>query len=372
MTFKKVGILNFQFSEHNYGAVLQAAALEHTVKQLGYKVEHINYLPYDKKNIKNKLKYSFIGHLIKVFLKKSHFYDYRKNSSCFEQFRSAWIKRSIQNYYTSDDIKKNSQHYGAIIVGSDQVWRPKMYSNLHSDTEVYFLQTVPNSIKKIAYAASFGVDHWEHIGDSTFTESIYNSLKDFTAISVRESSGVTICQDIFHEKATHVLDPTLLSDKTFFEKIINSEHSLKSSDLVYYKLDENQEFKKSINDICTLLNYSMKNIYFNESLFLNSYITVPAWLSYIKDSKLVITDSFHCVCFAIIFNKNFFCIRNKSRGESRLESLLTLLGLENRLLYQNELLDATRHQINIDYKDINKRLETLKESSLSFLKNALM
>ncbi|HCR4098728.1 TPA: polysaccharide pyruvyl transferase family protein, partial [Providencia rettgeri] len=139
--------------------------------------------------------------------------------------------------------------YNAIIVGSDQVWRPKMYSNFNSDTEVFFLQALPSRIKKISYAASFGVDHWEFITNSKLNQSIANSLKDFTAISVRENSGITICQDVFHAEATHVLDPTLLSDRDFFDRIINSESPIKSSDLVYYKLDEDEEFKKSINNI---------------------------------------------------------------------------------------------------------------------------
>ncbi|MBQ0688802.1 polysaccharide pyruvyl transferase family protein, partial [Providencia rettgeri] len=347
-------------------------ALENIVKQLGYNVEHINYLPYNKKKFKNKLKYSFIGHLIKVILKKTHFYDYRKNSSCFEKFRKTWITRTIKDYYTSDDIKKDNLQYNAIIVGSDQVWRPKMYSNFNSDTEVFFLQALPSRIKKISYAASFGVDHWEFITNSKLNQSIANSLKDFTAISVRENSGITICQDVFHAEATHVLDPTLLSDRDFFDRIINSESPIKSSDLVYYKLDEDEEFKKSINNISKSLNYSIRNIYFNESIFLNSYITVPAWLSYIKNSKLIITDSFHCVCFAIIFNKNFFCIRNKNRGESRLESLLSSLGLENRLIYQSQLLEVSNNQIDIDYMEINKKIDSLKESSFSFLKNSLI
>ncbi|HEF8786795.1 TPA: polysaccharide pyruvyl transferase family protein, partial [Providencia alcalifaciens] len=327
--------------------------------------------PYNKKKIKNKLKYSVVGHLAKVILKKSRFYDYRKNKICFENFRNSWINRSNQDYFTSEDIQKNAHQYDAIIVGSDQVWRPKMYSNLKLDTEVYFLQTVPSHIKKIAYAASFGVDYWELTDNPHLTESISNSLKEFSAISVRENSGVTICQNVFHTKANHVLDPTLLSEKIFFDQIINSESTAKPVDLVYYKLDSNKEFKKIINGISTSLNYTSKNIYFHESLFLNSYITVPSWLSYIKNSKLVITDSFHCVCFSIIFNKNFYCIRNKSRGESRLESLLASLGLENRLIYQYDLLDSHMHNTNIDYQKVNKKLESLKENSLSFLKKAL-
>ncbi|NIA44657.1 MULTISPECIES: polysaccharide pyruvyl transferase family protein [Providencia] len=371
---KKIGILNFQFSNHNYGAVLQAAALENTIKKLGHNVEHINYLPYNSNNFKNKIKYGFWGHLIKAVLRKSKFSDYRMNKVIFEKFRQSWITRSNKYYYNSEEIKQDSHTYGAIVVGSDQVWRPKMYPNFKSDVQVYFLDGISNNTRRISYAASFGVDEWEIKDHPALTDSIMSNLKKFHAISVREDSGTKICCNVFNVKSQHVLDPTLLSDKNFFDKIISTSVFKKEtspSDIVYYKLDIDENFKRKLKKISKNLNFSTENIYYNESkLWFNSYIPVPLWLSKIKNSKLVITDSFHCVCFSIIFNKDFYCIRNKERGESRLESLLLSLGLDNRLVSLDSL-ENVNFNSNIDYSVINKKVEKLKINSFEFLKESL-
>lgn len=372
MKIKKIGILNFQFSDHNYGAVLQAAALENKIKNLGYNVEHINYIPYDSNSFKNKLKYGFIGHILKTILKKSKFYDYRRNKSVFENFRINWIKRSSNYCYTVEAFNKFSVIYDAIIVGSDQVWRPKMYPNFNSDIQVYFLNNISSNIRKISYAASFGVDEWELSNNLKLTDTVTKNLKNFYAISVREDSGVNICNNIFNVQSQHVLDPTLLSDKNFFEEIISSEpYQEKSNELIYYKLDIDQNFKNKIKYISQQLNFTHENIYYKESkLWFDSYISVPSWLAKIKNSKLVITDSFHCVCFSIIFNKNFYCIRNKGRGESRLESLLTLLGLEDRLITLDELTAIACNR-NIDYSHANEKLNKLKCFSTKYLEDSL-
>lgn len=372
MKSKKIGILNFQFSDHNYGAVLQAAALENKIAKLGYSVEHINYMPYDPNNLKNKIKRGFIGHILKTILNKSRFYDFRLNRTVFEDFRINWITRSKNYYFTAESFNNAAFEYDSIVVGSDQVWRPKMYPNFNSDIQVYFLSGISNEIRKISYAASFGVDEWELLDNQKLTSNIAQSLKDFYAISVREDSGFNICNTIFNVKSQHVLDPTLLSDKEFFDEIISSNQTTENnSELVYYKLDIDDAFKNKIKYISDELGYSYENIYYTESkLWLNSYISVPSWLQKIKNSKLVITDSFHCVCFSIIFNKNFYCIRNKVRGESRLESLLLLLGLENRLINFDELTPRNCN-IDIDYSYANDKLNELKYISTKYLKDSL-
>ncbi|HGN0869675.1 TPA: polysaccharide pyruvyl transferase family protein [Providencia alcalifaciens] len=369
MKQKKVGILNFQYSDHNYGAVLQAAALENVVKQLGYNAEHINYIPYNN-GLKNRLKKSFFGHLVKVILGKSSFFNYVTNQNAFENFRQEWITRTPISYHTSSDLDDISSNYNAIIVGSDQVWRQGMHST-PTDTYAYYLQFASDTTLRISYAASFGVDYWETSENQQKETTIKNSILKFDSISVRESSGVDICAKQFNKKAEHVLDPTLLVDKAFFERIISSIDLEKNSNIVYYKLDVSNTFTEQLTSFANKTNLSLENIYFTKEKFFNKYIPVNMWLYKIKNSDLVITDSFHCVCFSIIFNKDFLCIRNKKRGESRLYSLLNILNLESKLIDENELDCHLKNYSAIDYSSINKILDNKKESSIEFLKKSL-
>lgn len=364
-----VGLLNFQFSDHNYGAVLQAAALENVVTQLGYNVEHINYIPYHN-GLKNRLKKSFFGHLVKVILGKSSFFNYVTNQNVFEKFRQQWITRTSTSYHTSSDLDSISSNYSAIIVGSDQVWRQSMHST-PTDSYAYYLQFASDTTLRISYAASFGVDYWEKSKNQQKETAIKNSISKFNSISVRESSGVGICAEQFNKKAVHVLDPTLLVNSEFFEKIINNVNEKTQSDIVYYKLDITSHFIEQLHSFSTSEKMSLENIYYTKEQFFNKYIPVSLWLYKIKNSKLVVTDSFHCVCFSIIFNKDFLCIKNKKRGESRLISLLALLGLSDRLIDEYELASKLNKMQDIDYNQVNKNLETHKIESYSFLKNAL-
>ncbi|MEG2403180.1 MAG: polysaccharide pyruvyl transferase family protein, partial [Muribaculaceae bacterium] len=101
------------------------------------------------------------------------------------------------------------------------------------------------------------------------------------------------------------------------------------------------------------------------------YPSVENWLGSISKAGFVITDSFHGTVFSIIFNKPFLTILNKERGASRIESLLTMFELTDRIVYSsieisNELLIK-----NIDYNKVNRIIKDERDSSLEFLKNNL-
>ena len=99
--------------------------------------------------------------------------------------------------------------------------------------------------------------------------------------------------------------------------------------------------------------------------------SVSSWLSNIKHSELVITDSFHCTVFSILFKKKFICIANKRRGVTRLENLLKLIQLENRLIFDFNQIDENLLGVAIDYQKVEKFLSEEKNKSINFLKNSL-
>lgn len=378
---KKIGLLNFHYSDHNYGAVLQAAALADVVSRIGYSVEHIDFIP-NKMAQKKTLRQLLIAvlaalgvkSLIKRMLgKKEYIKPTVTGGEVFEIFRDVWVARSQQTYTASQQLNTVGTTYSAVVVGSDQVWRPNMFVNKHQDVDAYFLSFLPDSVTRVSYAASFGVDKWEDTSDTILSDRVRKAMTKFNAISVREQTGVAICRDHFGVTAQHVLDPTLLNGVEFFERVIvKAGVSKQNENVVYYKLDVDTTFIRAIKHIGDILQAPTEDIYYQMSEVGYRFIPVADWLAKIRDSKFVVTDSFHCVCLAILFNKEFICFANKERGLARLQSLLLSLGIEGRLCDEQQSLSSFFAGCQpINYHNVNTRLAELRIGSLAFLKDAL-
>lgn len=365
----KIGLLNFHYSTHNYGAVLQAAALKHFFDKNGYEAEQINFIPKERIISLYRLRHE-IGKLKNNLLNKDKNKDITKvkNSSVFEEFRRDWIYTAKSQPITNHkQLTKIKHQYFAIVVGSDQVWRPSMTQDYGL---AYFLSFAGKNTKRISYAASFGVDYWKSGLIPFMKLRAKTELKKFTAISVREDSGVEICREHFDVRAEHVLDPTLLIGRDFFDSIIDS-HPKKHSEesICYYKIDMPQSFVDALDCFAEDIGSSITNIYYSEC---NGFLPVHEWLSLIRDSKVIITDSFHCVCFSILFNRPFIYIPNEGRGMTRIQSILSELGLEELICKDITKVNAYfNFSKSIDYNPVNEKLNNLREKSEKFLSTSL-
>ena len=242
--------------------------------------------------------------------------------------------------------------------------------------KAYFFSFVSTNCKKVAYAASFGVDEWEFVDDQMYTENIKNLIQNFKAISVREDSGVDICRDVFNVGAVHVLDPVLLVGKDFFDKVISKANiSKQSSNIFYYRLAHEDAFADVLSRLGKSFNADVENVFiksqFINKLFCNEYMEVPLWIAKIRDSKLVVTDSFHCCCFAIIYHKPFIFVKSNDRGQARLDSLFRMLDIPDVTLRNISDLDRIINKAqSIDYNVIENILNGLRIKSKEYLLNA--
>lgn len=370
----KIGILTHEL-HNNYGGTLQNYALQQVLKKLGHEPVTMDYqsMPPAKQKVRSIIKRTILKYIfqkkIRIFVHPSK-EQARQISQHTRGFVDKYICTTSRVYLNQIATFKND--FDAVIVGSDQVWRPYY---LHENIDEMFLKSFPNSRPKIAYAASFGVDYWEFTDKQT---RICEELaQHFKAISVREASGVSLCKKHLNVDAVHVLDPTMLLDKEDYIKLIEQEKTPSpGKGIMTYVLDKSPEKEAIVQAVSQRLGLPTFSV-MPKSSFANSahiedcvYPPITSWLRGFMDADFVVTDSFHGTVFAIIFNKPFISIGNKTRGLDRFTSLLETFHLENRLISDiNELSKELLSQM--DFSNINTTCTKLKEKSLGFLVNAI-
>ena len=398
----KVGILT-QPLTNNYGGLLQAYALQTTLERMGHEVVILNrrmpfvpdvandaFVPTVIRMMKNCVKFLIRKPLIKVYhelLSHQHIVANRLT----EIFIVTYHHKS-PDFSTTDSLAAycRKQGFDAYIVGSDQCWRP-LYSPCLPN---YFLDFAKDwNVKRLSYAASFGVDHWEYSDDET--RLCASLAQKFDAVSVREESGIALCKDYLGVDAVHVLDPTMLLDandynnlvEDFDPKIFNiaPEHRVKTTidvkdkKLFCYVLNKNEQKKDFIQTVsrakgltpveCMPKDFRAQEV-FEKCPDDCTFPPVEIWLQSFRDSEMVIADSFHGTVFSIIYNKPFWVLGNPDRGMARFQSLLRMFGLEDRLVTPDKLATLD-FDAPIDWNSVNARREALKQKSLDFLKENL-
>lgn len=359
----KVGIITFHRAI-NYGAVLQAFALNESIKKLGYVPITIDYKNPHIEKIYNPKHFNYRS--LKSFLSGILTYNRRKmKKERFEEFREKYfILDQTSNLYATENIR-HLDSYDKFITGSDQVWN---YAPTQFD-KAYFLDFVSDSRKKNSYAASFGFDKVpdEYLGD-------YKAfLGDFNNISVREEQGAIIIKELLNRKAEVVLDPTMLLSKDDWGTI-SQDYKIKKDYVLIYQLATSQSLLNFAVNLSKKTN--CKIIYISDALrkrikakYANG-IGPQEFLGLFKNAKYIVTNSFHGTAFSINFNKLFFVemLPPPAKVNSRLENILDTFDLRSR-----QIVSGANDNIfaEIDYKKVNKKLEIERQRSLDYLKRIL-
>ena len=378
----KIGIIT-QPLHTNYGGLLQNYALQQVLKRMRHEV-----ITLDQAHSKPK-RWRVYAACVKTFL--LHLVGKGRNR-IYPSYISESVRREIRQYtdafidkYISRtpvlDRKESFRRFAknarldALVVGSDQVWRP-IYNKNVLRSFLDFSEGM--EMKRIAYAASFGVDYWEFTQEQTSVAK--ELIKHFDAVSVREDSGVELCKKYLECDALHVLDPTMLLDKEDYIRLVEEEKEpLSKGDLFTYILDDSKNKQEIVQKVATVLSLipftSMprNKVVDRESIKnLKACVFPPVtqWLRSFMDAKFVVCDSFHGAVFSIIFNKPFLIIGNKERGMSRFDSLLNTFELHHRMT--NRLTDVYSIVNNpIDWGKVNRIYKEMRRFSIDFLKDNL-
>lgn len=365
----KIGIVTLPLFT-NYGGILQAFALQKILKKMGHTpvtfTQDIKmYVPWWKlpaKWIKRSIYNTFTSQKVPIFAE----FKFNRTALAVSQYTRTFIEKNIetQRITSFNDLKESD--FDALIVGSDQIWRPMYFRDIEN---AYLKFAQYWNVKKIAYATSFGTDRWEY--PPQLTQTCRNLVQKFTAVSVREISGVNLCQNHLQCKAYQVLDPTLLIDREEYLSILSLTSKKKpKGNLLLYILDESTDKKNIITELSqyyTPFSVNSKVDNLNYSLSERIQPPVEEWLQGFQNADFVFTDSFHACVFSIIFNKPFLVYGNKGRGITRFVSLLTSVGLEDRLVNEAKNIELIRTR-KINWQDVNQKLNDLRNQSLDFLK----
>lgn len=335
----------------NYGNRLQNYALQTVLESMGHDVESLKREPGLRGSTKSSLRTvkRAIGAIVK------HRGD---KIAAFKDFDNSYIsfsKMTVSTEYVSPGLENA---YDCYVIGSDQVWNPDF--DFNSDLE--YLPMV-DAKKKVAYAASFGVDK---IGDNR--EATAALLNGVGSIAMREGAGSRIVRDLTAREVPVVLDPTLLLDTAAWGKISKRPLNIDCSKPFIFKyVLGNDVNDRKIKELAGSRGFAVVDV-MDEALSIGPSEFV--WL--IANSELVCTDSFHASVFALLHHKPLAVYERVSADadmSSRFDTLCSTFGLVGHR--SSEASFGPEAIFGTDWSDVDAHLAVLREDSLAWLKTAL-
>lgn len=360
---------------YNYGATLQAYALQEYLESLGHNVEIIDY------RLPTHIRYELFSvypkgrtyNIVKIFPLLKYFLCPIKNrrmlltwgrKKSFDDFDNNFLHITAKTYHNISELQANPPLADVYIAGSDQIWNTTM---LNGKDLGYYLDFGNKEIKRISYAASFGGSKISDVDESFVKDELMN----FDAISIREKSGLEILNNL-DIKGTVVVDPVfLLSKKQWIEKLGLKERNENYIFLYDFLHDDEKirnfalELSKTTGlPLCSINDYSSSS-YADKQI--NDAGPIE-FLQYLLNAKFVVSNSFHATAFSLIFQKEFATFPLVSQSNSsRMSDLLSNVGLTYRL--SPVKIDVLNKKI--DWKNIYNKMHISVLASKLFLETHL-
>ena len=340
----KIGILTFHQTD-SYGAVLQAYALQQTLKKLGADSEFVEI---SVPGVQQQ-EAAPASPAAALFARRIQA-EGKKREALFASFRQEHMQIS-KAYAPTDPLDGD---YDCFIAGSDQIWNFRIPG---ADAR-YFLPFA-KAEKRYSYAASFGADALPEKAKDWAAKQ----LSMFQAVSVREASGCRIVEELTGKKAEVCLDPTLLPERSDWEALVNRTGEAPYVLCFMLKYDEVLLAKAKQEAESTGAQLKVVTAAFMPQAGMAAWNTtgVTDWLCAIANAQSVFTNSFHGMVFSLIFGRRFHIQRltgELSGRNGRLEELLASL----------ELTCALEQVAQPDYAKVWQQLDARKVSSLDYLR----
>lgn len=362
----------------NWGSVMQGFALQKIICQLGYDCECIDYLYPNEWHISRgcwkPLNISIKSKIARLLGMKPPLL-----SSLVDSFIAKEMNVS-QSFDSYEAIHKNPPKYDIYVSGSDQIWN---WKTMYGDT-TYLLDFAPDNCKKIAYSSSFSVDEIP----IKYCNIYKKYLSRYNSISVRENGGNKIIKKLLGKPAKVVLDPTLLLQKSEWDKLAEKakwKKRMPSKYILCYTLG----YTYNPNKAMAALLHSMQEKYncpvvfvgrvvseFDGKIFnyrRNQGIGVYEFIWLVKHATVFVTSSFHGTAFSVNLGTPFLSlVEKKEQADDRIPSFLIKVGLEDHLVTVSTDFDNLQVDGTYDVSEVQERLEIMRADSLNWLKEALV
>lgn len=383
----KIGIITFWQSNDNYGQLLQCWALQHYLRSKGHDAYLIRYdfagrnnsKPLWKKILKALTIYPLIKHFVhrKTECAKNKLIvelNAKNKQRHFDDFRRDMLQMTDEIYHSLKELQSSPPTADIYITGSDQVWSQLLNNK---ENEVFFLNFGGKTVKRIAYAASFGLK----VYPPKLNRFLINNLKRFDSISVREYDGVSICKNV-GVLATKVLDPTLLLNRKEYLNMVAKPryknyiyiYSLNVSapeELCFSQIKVFAQSKNASIIVTPASGYVLGKEIYKDVTY--DYPTVQNWLSNICYARLVVTTSFHGIVFCIILHTPFIYIPltgSLSKMNNRVTDLLKSIGLNDRIIENKEDIEK-KTDVPIIWDECENILSVSLKESEHFLNDSI-
>lgn len=366
-----VGILTFYWAD-NYGALLQAYALKRYLEKSGERADIIPYAPY-----KLAASYWFVpfgGYRLEDGSLRYRFYYgvFLRNLQTFWRFgkRRKLMRAFRRRYLTSAPPVRKAENvslepYRSVFIGSDQVWNPEITAGMDDA----YIGNLPKrgNCRLISYGASFGGAVLSEADQKAFIRHVGG----FHAVSVREPSGAKYAGQLLGRETAHVLDPSLLLDRSDWEEL--AEIPPEKDYVLLYQMPLRKPLLRYAQALSA--HFGKKLVAFSnpaDAHCIQAYEPKagagPAeFVGYVRNAFCVITNSFHGTALAILFEKPFLTYCQSTR-DVRQKDLLENLGLASHLLeLDREPAQAAKIWASTDWEEVRARLSVERERSRRFI-----
>jgi len=361
----KIGI--FTFFQTNYGAVLQAYALQHYLEQQdGVEVEIVDFTTpehlkahkvFQKPDGRNPLRW------LKYYWRSLTLYSQLKR-----RVKRTWDFKSryyhfTRRYSSMQEVLNNPPKEDIYITGSDQVFNPRS-----PYMPVYYLGFDKGTARKVAYAPSFGISEFSE--DLTQNISLY--IDDFDLLSCRESAGAEYLTALTGKEVPVVLDPVFLHDAEEWGKVAAAPDVKGDYIFIYDLMGQNNlvSLAKRIKQQTKLPIVCLTGNRYNKyDVDRQVYNAGPAeFIGWIKNASYIVTDSFHGTVFSLIFRRQFYTFIANEKTSSRIKNILGQMGLLDRIVTKETigLNDFTRPNYTED-----NHLAELVNNSKSYIQRMI-
>ena len=388
---KKIGIAAVTYKD-NFGSALQTYATQYTLERMGFNARIFEIKGVHRSIVVKKLWY-YAGRLFDPVEAKYLFANLtsrsrKQVSASTDQFaQDMKVRHQMYQDYNKKwnkmlplvkgwrGLRKQAAELDAVVVGSDQLWRPSNIVGCY-----YTLEFVPDEVKKISFSTSFGVPE--------LPRRLHKHAKRFLSridhISVREDSGAEIVKKESGKDAIVVCDPTMMLTAEEWLHIQDEKPFAEGKYILMYLMGDNPEqrmFVKKLSEttgyrIIGLLHGATYISYDENVVDEKPYNVGPSeFVNLIRNAQYVCTDSFHCCVFSILYSTEFFAFRrwpdaSKFSANDRLYTLLKFTGLERRMLDGAEDVAKCVSE-QICFKDVLEKVAQRRKESMDFLVNAL-